>query len=823
MRSSLLKKLVSGIICGLVFTLSANLTAFAAFTDLNSTHPNYEAITYLQQTGVLNGYSDGSFRPDNTVNRTEFLKIILEGSNIALDANQELTFPDTDNYSWYAPYLRKAVKEGWVQGYPDGTFRPSQTINKVEALKILGEVQDWKLATKITRKPFDDTWKTAWYTPYVAYAKNANYLEEIGPLFYPDDLMTRANISEIIYRTLSPYQQDTIIEDTVIDKTEIEFTENDTEEDTEDISETESSDYFDGLTLYESIPSNIYQNEVFIISGEVDSSSTEYATIVIQNANTQNIETYYGLITNREFEIPVYFPNTGSFNIGVVSGESGQSRAYPIEVRSNLPGSNDQEAIPSGIEFSIDYENDQTFINFSGVTSQTVKRITFTQGTKTVSYLNRQNKDKVPVNYADFENFSESSVTVKAEAASLSSKTPLKISSNFNSAGTKTITAAPHNYDLILDDKITASPPDFFTSSQKKISVTATALVDIQKNGYIIKPDGFVEKVSLSTTGQTFDYYGNELIKAGSNVTFTYSPTSSGLHIIEINDKEGIAVLNHPIYKESTMPLIPDFFDLNNRVFYSGTSSLSSLRSQLLNYINDSREDLGLSPITTSSDLNTLAQNHAQDMADNNYFSHINLSGQTPDDRRVTAGITTPVSENIAKDTGIAFAHFGLMRSGSHRENILNPDWERVGLGIAEDNGYLIIAEEFSTDELDATDLAEFKNELNTEINNIRSDLGLNELSYNTNLENVSKYLNDKVIIDGVSITNGVFNDALETYSITGNSQAVGRVYSIWNTILESITEDEAVIIEAGWDQLGIDIQLDDSGNINTIVVLNEQ
>ena len=64
----------------------------AEFIDVPTTHTNYIAITSLEDYGIIEGYSDGTFKPDKSVNRAEFLKIILEGSEIALDQTQNTPF-----------------------------------------------------------------------------------------------------------------------------------------------------------------------------------------------------------------------------------------------------------------------------------------------------------------------------------------------------------------------------------------------------------------------------------------------------------------------------------------------------------------------------------------------------------------------------------------------------------------------------------------------------------------------------------------------------------------------------------------------------------
>ncbi len=94
-----------------------------------------EAIAALAAKGVLKGYPDGTFRPAARINRAEFLKIILEARGMR-DSLEQNCFPDVKT-EWFAQYVCAAKKEGIVGGYPDGTFKPEQDIAFTEAAKIL--------------------------------------------------------------------------------------------------------------------------------------------------------------------------------------------------------------------------------------------------------------------------------------------------------------------------------------------------------------------------------------------------------------------------------------------------------------------------------------------------------------------------------------------------------------------------------------------------------------------------------------------------------------------------------------------------------------
>lgn len=175
----------------------------AIFSDVPGDHKNVQAIIYLQQNGVINGYPDGTFKPENYVNRAELLKILVGGKGIFPDAAMyNNCFPDVKN-DWYAPYVCYAKKEGWVGGYPDGTFKPDKTINKVEALKMLLNSQSVQLPGFVDVAPFEDVATTDWFASYAAKAKELGILEETGYFLNPGEEMKRASISENLYRLLT--------------------------------------------------------------------------------------------------------------------------------------------------------------------------------------------------------------------------------------------------------------------------------------------------------------------------------------------------------------------------------------------------------------------------------------------------------------------------------------------------------------------------------------------------------------------------------------------------------------------------------------------
>jgi len=169
-----------------------------AFTDVALGNSHYEAIKYLKDNDIIGGYSDGTFKPNNTVNRAEALKMLMLAFNVDVGGPFELNFSDIDKTAWYAPTLSTGVARGIVKGYDDGTFRPSNTVNRAEYLKILFATNKIMPGTEIT-KPYDDVSLSDWFAGY-AYLTNKMNILDAGKELHPGDGMTRADVAETIYR-----------------------------------------------------------------------------------------------------------------------------------------------------------------------------------------------------------------------------------------------------------------------------------------------------------------------------------------------------------------------------------------------------------------------------------------------------------------------------------------------------------------------------------------------------------------------------------------------------------------------------------------------
>lgn len=190
------------------FDVDVPLATYANFPDVRDGHLNAIAINSLTKSKVIAGYPDGTFKPDGEINRAELTKMIVATKLTPNVADYNECFSDVHK-EWFAPFICYAEEKGWVEGYPDGKFRPEQNINRVEALKIIlgvifseipenGTLNDTSVA---------DIGQGEWYEKYFILADNKDLLDKqhittegSKYFYYPGENITRKEVAETIYR-----------------------------------------------------------------------------------------------------------------------------------------------------------------------------------------------------------------------------------------------------------------------------------------------------------------------------------------------------------------------------------------------------------------------------------------------------------------------------------------------------------------------------------------------------------------------------------------------------------------------------------------------
>ncbi len=195
-----MRPLLSSTLLTVALLLPAAVSAEAfSFSDVPFVHPNAEAIEYVKARGVVQGYSDGTFKPDKKINRAEFVKMIVGILPQYTDTKcwAPPPFSDTDAESWYAAALCTARNNGLIQGYPDGTFRPAAPINFAEAAKIISGSTETMGQFCVDHRDICAS-KDPWYEVYVQNLAEHKSIPTSIDSF--DQSITRGELAEMIYR-----------------------------------------------------------------------------------------------------------------------------------------------------------------------------------------------------------------------------------------------------------------------------------------------------------------------------------------------------------------------------------------------------------------------------------------------------------------------------------------------------------------------------------------------------------------------------------------------------------------------------------------------
>ena len=131
---------IGAAILGLVI-LFGTMTAMASqlYPDLAPNHWCYKKIMEFVDKGYIDGYEDGTMRPNQTITRAEYVKVVNNFFGFK-DGKTDKKFSDISDDAWYAKYVYAAVAQGYISGYEDNTFRPSNPITRQEATVILSRI-----------------------------------------------------------------------------------------------------------------------------------------------------------------------------------------------------------------------------------------------------------------------------------------------------------------------------------------------------------------------------------------------------------------------------------------------------------------------------------------------------------------------------------------------------------------------------------------------------------------------------------------------------------------------------------------------------------
>ncbi|ACV62797.1 Ig domain protein group 2 domain protein [Desulfofarcimen acetoxidans DSM 771] len=183
-----------------------------SFSDVANSHWAYNAISQLSKNGLVNGYPDGTFRPDREMSRAEFVTVLSKALQLPDYKPAASTFGDVAASDWYAGAVETVVHAGIISGYGNGSFGPNDSVTREQAsvilVKALGKNNEAAAKMLDSTGFTDDTAISSWARGFVVAAEEQNLLKGYpDSTFRPQQNMTRAEICTVIKNLLDTKSQ----------------------------------------------------------------------------------------------------------------------------------------------------------------------------------------------------------------------------------------------------------------------------------------------------------------------------------------------------------------------------------------------------------------------------------------------------------------------------------------------------------------------------------------------------------------------------------------------------------------------------------------
>ena len=163
--------------------LDKDVPITVSFTDVAPDAWYATAVNTLASLGIVTGYGNGQFGPDDSITRAQFTTIAMRFAN--LDTSGENIFTDVSEDDWFYEFVVGAIKYGWIGGYPDGRFGPNDTITRAQVTTIVNRMlgrsadEDYveRNIEELTR--FTDVPDTHWAYYNIMEATNAHDYDHV--------------------------------------------------------------------------------------------------------------------------------------------------------------------------------------------------------------------------------------------------------------------------------------------------------------------------------------------------------------------------------------------------------------------------------------------------------------------------------------------------------------------------------------------------------------------------------------------------------------------------------------------------------------------
>ena len=189
---------ISKFIAASTIIILLSSTAFAKYSDVPESANYYQPVMNLASMEIINGFSDGSFKPAASVTRAQFVKMMVKAmgnENEAAAVSSSSIFTDIKAGYWATGYINQAVKDNIITGYANGSFMPDENVNFAQVSTVLLRSLGYTSSEM----------SGAWPQNYIEKAKGLEISKGIN--LKPSDKVSRAQLSIMLERTLNTKQK----------------------------------------------------------------------------------------------------------------------------------------------------------------------------------------------------------------------------------------------------------------------------------------------------------------------------------------------------------------------------------------------------------------------------------------------------------------------------------------------------------------------------------------------------------------------------------------------------------------------------------------
>lgn len=765
-----MKKLLSSLTIGLLLATALPVSAAdsSVFTDVPADSVYSTPLTYLKQKGVITGYADGSFKPEQTVNRAEALKLLIGGYSKPLKDSGS-SFPDVPQVAWYASYVSTALASSYVKGYPDGRFRPENTLNKAEALKIVHTIGDLT-PSYTTIDP--SIGQNEWYAPFLLSSFDKQLIDAGTPSSYVlTGNMTRGELATILYRVLYMREKN-LSAFPLFDDGRVSYYSNDLVGNNTSSGEKYNPDLFTAA----------HKTLAFGSFIQVISPDLQKSVLVRVNDRGPYGESAVADLSSTAFEA-MYPTSRGVFQGRVAP--AGVAKSFVEKKYLSIdafPGMTLDAKTPNMFKVgemfllrgTVATPNQPLEVKLRSPSGQVVEYEYTTEGTAV----------RMPLAFKEEGNY-----TLSVNGRGLQEQ-PATLYSTRGIEGRAVINIEPYSTNI----EIGHNGEDVRVAWEKKNDVTMFRLL-------------------WNENGKKQEMYVNNQSQVGiAPELFGINPLNATLTLYGAKSSTSFShdVYTNWVYLGETK--LGTTASINNSTVAPGEEV-----DYMIKAMNADRARYSVAPLELHDVLGTIAQAKAEDMATNNYFAHENLAGEYVNDWKGKYGFAPLVTENIAYTSeDIASAYRLFQNSPKHFENIIDPAYTIAGIGLARSGNVLYVVQEFSTKPLGQSSVTDVKTSMLADLSDSNTTLTLNGgldsvaqlwSNYVAESGQMSFYIGSSKVTEIVQKATGVSNVDLSVFSTDSIEKIKKNV-------------EERVKSRTGTVEMGIGITQSDSGLIRTTLII---